>query len=302
MKKWLVSLFAVAIVATFVFLPSVQAVQKFNDPISKREEIKQSLEALRAEIEANGYTFTVGYNPAMQYTIEELCGHNPNMDLPNLHAIQSQPIATVETLPAAYTGIYSPIKNQASCGSCWAFSISAQMETAILKKDGVTVDLSEQYLVSCNDYGWGCNGGLWANDMFVSPGCMMEACFPYVAQDVPCNDACPYLYQAQGWAFVEAQNVVPSVENIKNAIYTYGAVSAAVYVDSNFQAYTSGVMNSCKKSVRWTNHAIQLCGWDDAKGAWLLKNSWGTGWGENGFMWMAYNCNLVGYGANYMLY
>ncbi|MCK4764796.1 MAG: hypothetical protein KAW12_21540, partial [Candidatus Aminicenantes bacterium] len=50
------------------------------------------------------------------------------------------------------------------------------------------------------------------------------------------------------------------------------------------------------------NHAIILCGWDDALGAWLLKNSWGTGWGDNGFMWIQYNCNVVGYGANYIVY
>jgi len=272
-----------------------------SDYRNKRLEVKQQLDALRAEIDANGYTFTVGYNPAMQYSIDQLCTFNPDMQLPNRNVIQTTPLTMTESLPAAYTGIYSPIKNQASCGSCWAFSSVAQFETAILKKDGVTVDLSEQYLVSCNTYGWGCNGGLWACDMFVSPGCMMEACFPYVAQDVPCV-TCPYPYQAQSWAFVEAQNVVPSIENIKNAIYTYGAVSAAVYVDSNFQAYTSGVLNACKRNARRTNHAIQLCGWDDAKGAWLLKNSWGTGWGENGFMWIAYNCDLVGYGANYIVY
>jgi cathepsin L len=50
------------------------------------------------------------------------------------------------------------------------------------------------------------------------------------------------------------------------------------------------------------NHAVILCGWDDAKGAWLLKNSWGTGWGENGFMWIKYGCNKVGYGACYAIY
>jgi C1A family cysteine protease len=301
MKKWLVSFFAVAVIATFVFLPSMQAITKFDDPASKREEMRQKLDALKAEIDANGYTFTVGYNPAMQYSIDQLCTFNPDMQLPNLHAVKSEPIAMTESLPAAYTGIWSPIKNQGSCGSCWAFSICAQFETAILKKDGVTVDLSEQNLVSCNNYGWGCNGGLWANDMFVSPGAVLESCFPYVAQDVPCQ-TCPYVYNASGWGFVEAQNVLPSVDNIKNAIYTYGAVSAAVFVDSNFQAYTSGVMNSCRRRTNRTNHAIQLCGWDDAKQAWLLKNSWGTGWGENGFMWIAYNCNLVGYGANYMIY
>lgn len=302
-KTWLPRIAVVIVLATFVLIPSLQAIG-VRGPISsvdKREQIRQQLEELQAEIEANGYTFTVAPNPAIQYDLDQLCGFNPNLYQEDMYAIQAVDLSTTEALPTSYTGYYTPIKNQGACGSCWAFSIAAQFETAILKKDGVTVDLSEQYLVSCNPYNWGCNGGLWANDMFVNPGAMMESCFPYVASDVPCV-SCPYPYKAQGWAFVEAQNVVPSTEAIKQAIYTYGGVSAAVYVSSAFQWYDSGVFNDCKKRARWTNHAIQLVGWDDAKGAWLLKNSWGTNWGENGFMWIAYGCDLVGYGANYMIY
>jgi cathepsin L len=194
------------------------------------------------------------------------------------------------------------VKNQGACGSAWAIAAVGLLESAILKKDGILVDLSEQQLVSCNPWGWGCNGGYWPNDMLVDPGAMMEECFPYVADDVPCNTSCPTPYQILGWAFVEGEWVVPSVEDIKLAIYTNGAVQAAVYVDRWFQAYTGGVFNKCKKKVTWTNHVVTLCGWDDAKGAWLLKNSWGTLWGENGFMWIKYNCNLVGEGANYVIY
>ena len=90
--------------------------------------------------------------------------------------------------------------------------------------------------------------------------------------------------------------------DIKNAIYTYGAVAAAVYVGTPFQYYTSGVFNDCRRRPKSPNHAIQLVGWDDAKGAWLMKNSWGTGWGENGFMWIAYGCDNVGYAAAYVNY
>jgi cathepsin L len=137
----------------------------------------------------------------------------------------------------------------------------------------------------------------------VSPGAALEACFPYVAMDVPCDTSCPTPYQAQSWAFVNGANNVPSVEEIKQAIYDYGSVQVGVYVDSYFQVYTSGVFNRCtKKKNVYPNHIVTLCGWDDAKGAWLLKNSWGTGWGESGFMWIVYGCNNVGYGANYIVY
>lgn len=302
-KTWLPRLAVVMVLSAFVFIPSLQALSQRQplSPVEQRERIESELASMRAEIEANGYSFTVGPNPAMQYDLEELCGFNPNLYRHDMYAIQAANLATPEALPSNYIGYYTPIKNQGSCGSCWAFSIAAQFETAILKKDGVTVDLSEQNLVSCNPYGWGCNGGLWANDMFVDPGAVLESCFPYVASDVPCI-SCPYPYQAQGWAYVNASVDIPSVEEIKQAIYTYGGVAAAVYVSHWFQLYTGGVFDRCKKRVNWTNHAIQLVGWDDAKGAWLLKNSWGTGWGENGFMWIAYGCDKVGEEANYFIY
>ena len=303
-NPWLVGLFIVTLIAVFTWMSPVEAISKkdrLEDPEAKRELMRQEIEAMRSEIEANGWNFTVGFNPAAQYDLEQLCGRNPRLFVPNLHAIQALPARTVESLPAAYTGIYTPIKDQASCGSCWAFSICAQFETAIKQKDNVTVDLSEQYLVSCNNYGWGCNGGLWANDMFVNPGCMMESCFPYSATDEPCI-TCPYPYQATGWAYVDPSVAVPSVDDIKQAIYTYGGVAAGVYVDRWFQLYTGGVLTKCKRNVNWTNHAIQLVGWDDSKNAWLMKNSWGTGWGENGFMWIAYGCDKVGDEANVIFY
>jgi C1A family cysteine protease len=304
MKKWMLSFMVVAVVAMLISVPS-QALQRgeIPDRTAKQEKIQGQLERMQAEIEANGYTFTVGPNPAVQYTLEELCNFRTDLPLPAIHlsdAIDNLP-DRVADLPSAYTGYYTSIKNQGSCGSCWAFAAVGLLESMILKNDGIEVDLSEQYMLSCNPWGWGCNGGYWPNDMLVDPGAAMESCFPYVASEVPCQP-CPTPYQIQSWSFVTEDNVVPDTALIKQAIYTYGAVSAGVYVTSFFQWYTGGVFNKCKRNPRWTNHAIILCGWDDAKGAWLLKNSWGPNWGENGFMWIAYGCNLVGEGANYFIY
>ncbi len=302
MKKWFVGLTSVAVLAALVFIPSMQAFTKSGDPIQKRAEMQELLDTMRAEIEANGATFTVGANPAMQYPIDQLCTLNPNLAPLDNYVMAPEALTTTEALPAAYTGYYTPIKNQASCGSCWAFGTCAQTETAILKNTGQTVDLSEQWLVSCNTSGWGCNGGWFAFDYHVNPGAALESCFPYTATDAPCISGCAFPYSIDGWAYVGASNSVPAIDSIKTAIYTYGGVAAAVYVSSYFQGYTSGVFNTCKKNARSVNHAIQLVGWDDAKGAWLLKNSWGTGWGENGFMWIRYGCDLVGYAACYAIY
>lgn len=288
------------LVAAVIFVPPTTAFEK--------AEINAEIEAMRAEIEANGYTFTVGMNPAMNYPMEQLCNLRRDLDSPETHRYETVPGAAVNRaaaeaeLPYSYIGYYTSVKGAGACGGSWAFAALGTMEAMILKTDGIEVDLSEQQLISCNPWGWGCNGGLWPNDMLVDPGVILESCFPYVAMDIPCEHDCPIVYQLQGWAFLEADYVVPSVETIKQAILTYGAVQVGVYVDRFFQAYTGGVLNKCRKNVNYTNHAVILCGWDDGKGAWLLKNSWGTAWGENGFMWIAYNCNRVGEGANVLIY
>ena len=80
----------------------------------------------------------------------------------------------------------------------------------------------------------------------------------------------------------------------------YGPVSVAVYVNSAFQAYNSGVFNGCATGT--VNHAVALVGWNDAQQAWILRNSWGTGWGESGYMRIKYGCSKVGYGACYVDY
>lgn len=269
-----------------------------------KAKIEDEINRMRSEISANGYTFTVAANPVMHYDLRELCtfSHENWINaVPLSEALYTLPESELE-LPWAYIGYFTPVKNHGSCGSGWAFTALGTFEAVILKEDGVAVDLSEQQLISCNPWGWGCNGGYWPNDMVVDPGVMLESCFPYVADEVPCDMTCPIAYAALGWGFVEADNVVPSVEAIKEAIYTYGSVQAGVYVEKFFQAYSGGVFNKCKRQVNYTNHAIILCGWDDTKGAWLLKNSWGTGWGEDGFMWISYDCNRVGEGANFFIY
>lgn len=292
-KKWILG-GLVLVVLAFVFLPSLQAVNEdhvFQQEL-RRQKIRNEIAQMRADIRANGWNFEVDVNPAMQYTIEQLCNFKPElqpMDC-DLEEETSEILAPVK-LPAAYTGIYTPIRDQGSCGSCWAFGTLGAMEAAYKKKYGVTLDLSEQYLVSCNTLGYGCNGGWFAFAMVKNPGAILESCFPYKAVDAPCS----YCSNPTRYYLPSYGSVSNTVSKIKSAIYTYGSVAAAVYVNSYFQAYRSGVFAGCTSGS--VNHAIVLCGWDDAKGAWLLKNSWGTGWGEQGFMWIKYGCCSVGYGA-----
>lgn len=293
-KKWILGGVVLVVLFAFVFLPSLQAVNEdhvYRQEV-RRQKIRNDIAQMRAEIRANGWDFEVDVNPAMQYSIEQLCTFKPGLqplDADYEPACDDGVIAA--TLPAAYTGVYTPVKNQGSCGSCWAFGTLGAMEAAYKLKYGTTLDLSEQYLVSCNTLGYGCDGGWFAFAMCKSPGAILESCFPYKAVDAPCS----YCSNPTRYSVPSYGSVSTTTAKIKQAIYTYGSVAASVYVNSYFQAYKSGVFSGCGTGS--VNHAIVLCGWDDAKGAWLLKNSWGTGWGLQGFMWIKYGCSRVGYGA-----
>ena len=218
------------------------------------------------------------------------------------------------TLPSAYNwcdlGGCTPVRDQGNCGSCWAFGTVGPLESAILIKDGVSRDLAEQYLVSCNTDGWGCNGGWWAHDYHEwkyptsepGPGAVSEANFPYTATDAPCNSPYTHNEKIADWVYITNDSSVPSTDAIKQAILDHGPVSAGVCVNTAFQAYTGGVFKPSFSICFSINHAIVLVGWDDSKGAWRLRNSWGQNWGEDGYMWIAYGKNYVGYAANYVVY
>jgi C1A family cysteine protease len=266
--------------------------------------IQAKIQMMREEIKNNGYTFEVGINEAMMYPLEQLCSFNPDLVDPETFQYERYEmdlLSQVRALPSAYTGYYTSVKNQGNCGSCWAFSMTAEVESTAKRLTGTTYNLSEQYVLNCTSSSWGCNGGNFNYKTFISPdGARLESCLPYTAKKGTCKKTCPIVYQISGWAYVGNSYSVPSVKSIKNAIYTYGAVGAAVYADSYFQAYISGCFN--RNASGSCNHAIQLVGWDNSKctgGAWKLKNSWGTGWGKAGFMWIKYGCQKVGYAANY---
>jgi hypothetical protein len=270
------------------------------------------IKALRARGQAEGWTFTVGENPATKYSLDQLCGLVVPKDW--WREARFEPCTPRRDLPASFdwrdlNGCTS-IKNQGSCGSCWAFGTVAPLECNILIKDGVEVNLSEQWLVSCNTDGWGCGGGWWAHDYHQwktdpcgGTGAVMEADFPYVASDVPCNCPYPHEYFIEDWAFIGDGGSVPPVANIKQAILDYGPVSVAVCANSAMQGYTGGVFNGCENGD--INHAVAVVGWDDnqgASGVWIMRNSWGSGWGEDGYMLIPYNCSYIGYAACYVDY
>jgi len=269
-----------------------------------------TLKSLRAEIAANNYSYTVEYSPVCDIPIDELCTLKPQWaaasdimleddscwEQPgpgNLAEVQAQDAPPSSLLPSVYSGYCGPVGNQGACGSAWAFASIAAIESAFGDTCGWSLNLSESWMIDCNPSGYGCSGG-W---FYFPSGCVIPLESGYNGD---CNNLSGPLYKISGSSYVTGYPY-PSVSNIKSAIFNYGGVAAAVYVNSAFQYYSSGCFTSCQNYT--VNHAILLCGWDNSKcsstGAWKLKNSWGTAWGENGFMWIKYGCSRVGYAACY---
>jgi hypothetical protein len=297
---------AAAVAVAPMLLAATPAVAQLSD---------EELDALRRQAELEGWTFVIRESEATQRPMSELCGTEFETDW--YKDFEFDPCTPKDDLPEYFDwrdlGGVTPVRNQGGCGSCWAFGAVASVEAELLIKTGISLDLSEQWLVSCTGAG-SCSGG-WHykalrymkragdQDDCGDSGAVMEYDFPYVAWNAPCN--CPYdhPYWIDSYHFVETGMSVPSVEAMKQAIYEHGPLAVAVRVNSAFQAYGGGVFNACEPGT--VNHCVALVGWDDnagANGAWIMKNSWGTGWGESGYMRIEYGCSKIGYAAAYSSY
>jgi C1A family cysteine protease len=188
-------------------------------------------------------------------------------------------------------------KNQKQCGSCWAFASAGSFESVVKIWDNVTRDVAEQWLVNCTS-GMNCSGGMFPGSMYKSTGCVYEPDQPYTGVNGTCGSSYTYHEKPAGYKAIGSN---PTTAQIKQAIYDYGPVWAAIDAGSNFQSYSSGVFTQSDGTQ--CNHAIVLCGWDDATGSWVLRNSWGTSFGENsGYMRIKWGVSAVGYQATYLDY
>jgi hypothetical protein len=156
------------------------------------------------------------------------------------------------------------------------------------------IDTAEKETLDCSGAG-SCSGGWWAFQYLVDTGTTTESQYPYSPSDGPCQAAKQPRYRATAWGYVDPNNTIPSTDALKQALCAYGPIAVAIAATPAFQAYTGGVFNEMSNIT--VNHAVTLVGWDDARQAWRVKNSWSTAWGESGFMWIAYGCNSIGYGA-----
>jgi len=195
----------------------------------------------------------------------------------------------------------TPVKDQGQCGSCWAFSTTGSLEGLVAISKGQLNSLSEQELVDCStSFGnAGCNGGLmdYGFQYVIKNGLCTEASYPYTAADGTCKSTtCTKSIiagQVKSFTDVPAGNEATLVAQI-NA----GPVSVAIEADQSvFQFYTSGVLDSAACGTT-LDHGVLAVGYDtdaaSGKDYYIVKNSWGASWGNQGYVWLARNKNTCG--------
>ncbi|MDD5779011.1 MAG: C1 family peptidase [Candidatus Thermoplasmatota archaeon] len=212
---------------------------------------------------------------------------------------------------ATYQGVTgdwtTPVKNQGPCGSCWGFAAMGALEAVINIRShhpDIDLDLSEQHLLSCPAGSGGCSGwnAFWAYSYIQrSGGAITESCFPYQANDnVPCDDKCGdwrrQLIPITRYGSLRS----PEREELKAALIDHGPLVAEMAVMSGFGSYTGGVYeHPGEETTSDINHQVVIVGYDDQQGCWIVKNSWGPEWGEDGYFRIAYGDCMI---EHYLLY
>ena len=245
-------------------------------------------------INAEGRSYTLGHNQFSGMDADDFrkyIQHNQlNITLPKDVYVSN------ETLPESVdwrnNNAVTPVKDQGQCGSCWAFSTTGSLEGMYAIQTGELVSFSEQQLVDCDNFkhggkDHGCNGGLmdnafaWINE---NNGLCSEESYPYISGSgatEKCQTTCDNLPNSQLQSWVDVQ----SSDEALMAAVTLQPVSVAIEADQmDFQLYKSGVLTSdCGTTL---DHGVLVIGYgtEGTEDYYLVKNSWGTSWGDEGYI------------------
>jgi C1A family cysteine protease len=255
----------------------------------------------------------------------------PPMDLSHLKGQRMLDAAATLALPSEWDwrdmGMVTPVRDQASCGSCYAFGTLANFESKMLMDGAGTFNFSENHAKECNwrelnnfqypgpgDYWGSCHGGsaFMLASLFSQTGTVLESCDPYIASDVACTSWCPYEKTLLDWRIISG-SVMPDTDVLKQYIYDHGPVITSMYADSSHGfdgSYNGSYTFNYTTPGSSTNHLVLIVGWSNnlphvprdtgPADGWIVKNSWGTGWGDSGYFYITYGAANLGLYSSYV--
>merc|ERR1719199_117555 len=216
-----------------------------------------------------------------------------------LHANAADVKANAQSIDWNAKGVLTPIKDQGQCGSCWAFSATEQLESQFKQTYGSMKELSPQQIVSCDTTCSGCGGGnpieAWG---YVSSfgGQELASDYPYTSGITTQTGSCKSIKKdvaedvGSTYSTISSQ---PSQES--NMLAQIQESPMSVCVDATlWQTYQGGVITASSGCGTEIDHAVQATGYNAEGNYWIVRNSWGTTWGENGFVWVEYGSNVCG--------
>lgn len=215
--------------------------------------------------------------------------------------------ASADPLPAkldyAELGFVSGPKRQVN-SDCWAFCTISAAEGAAMKAKAMnlpSLNLSEQSVIDCSGFGSARSGGWIAFKWLKEHGTYSEASYRYQGVDQRCRNPVTSPVRAKDFGVVSPRDAqgYPTTDAIKRALVDHGPVGTYIYASRKLMGHTTGVFTQYTTRMR-INHCVTIVGWDDAKSAWRVKNSWGASWGEGGLGWIRFGENSIGYGSQWV--